>query len=294
MVTAYLRWSDHLVALSHGSVFASYMPTKWSRETELSGGRGASCACVTPGFCQPGPAPSRLMYRTCDAPRDVSGDHVLVSGRMFGILSPFVGGDYYGAIIEGINAAATGGGDRIMATQTLDPGAHSADRAGIPDFRKPLAWKQLAGLVVLPGAVDTAYAIEARACGLPVVFVAQDADGSGCSAVLADNRSGVRDAVAHLIAHGHERIAFAGHLSHFDLRERHEGYREGLLAHGITPRPDLLFETGDNHEGGGETVADALIRAGMPATAVVLGTDRNAIGLTDRMTAAGYRLPEEL
>ncbi|WP_433382157.1 diguanylate cyclase domain-containing protein [Actinoplanes sp. CA-142083] len=217
-----------------------------------------------------------------------------MSGRAFGILSPFVGGDYYGAIIEGINAAASEGGDRIMAIQTLDPGAHSADRAGVPDFRKPLSWKQLAGLVVLPGAVDTAYAMEARAHGLPVVFVAQDANGSGCSAVLADNRSGVRDAVAHLIGHGHERIAFAGHLSHFDLRERHEGYREGLLAHGITPRPDLLFETGDNHESGGEAVADTLIRAGMPATAIVLGTDRNAIGLASRMSAAGYDLPREL
>ncbi|MFC7274613.1 diguanylate cyclase domain-containing protein [Paractinoplanes rhizophilus] len=217
-----------------------------------------------------------------------------MSGRTFGILSPFVGGDYYGAIIEGINAAAADGGDRIMAIQTLDPGAHSADRAGIPDFRKPLSWRHLAGLVVLPGAVDTAYATQARASGLPVVFVAQEADGSGCSAVLADNRSGVRDAVAHLIAHGHERIAFAGHLSHFDLRERHEGYREGLLAHGLAPRPGLLFETGDNHESGGEAVADALIRAGMPATAIVLGTDRNAIGLAARMSAAGYDLPREL
>ncbi|MFF5288305.1 substrate-binding and GGDEF domain-containing protein [Paractinoplanes globisporus] len=217
-----------------------------------------------------------------------------MSGRTFGILSPFVGGDYYGAIIEGINAAAARGGDRIMAIQTLDPGAHSADRSGLPDFRKPLSWRQLAGLVVLPGAVDVAYAIEARAAGLPVVFVAQDAEGSDCSAVLADNRSGVREAVAHLIAHGHERIAFAGYLTHFDLRERHEGYREGLLAAGITPRADLLFDTGDNHESGGESVADALIRAGMPATAIVLGTDRNAIGLTDRMNAAGYDLPREL
>jgi len=217
-----------------------------------------------------------------------------VSGRTFGILSPFVGGDYYGAIIEGINAAAVGGGDRIMAIQTLDPGAHSADRSGLPDFRKPLSWRQLAGLVVLPGAVDVTYAIEARSAGLPVVFVAQDANGSGCSAVLADNRSGVREAIAHLVAHGHERIAFAGYLTHFDLRERHEGYREGLLAAGLTPRAELLFDTGDNHESGGEAVADALIRAGMPATAIVLGTDRNAIGLTERMVAAGYHLPADL
>ena len=217
-----------------------------------------------------------------------------MSGRTFGILSPFVGGDYYGAIIEGINAAAARGGDRIMAIQTLDPGAHSADRSGLPDFRKPLSWRQLAGLVVLPGAVDMPYAIEARTSGLPVVFVAQDANGSGCSAVLADNRSGVREAIAHLVGHGHERIAFAGYLTHFDLRERHEGYREGLLAAGITPRADLLFDTGDNHESGGEAVADALIRAGMPATAIVLGTDRNAIGLTERMIAAGYDLPADL
>ncbi|GIF25336.1 diguanylate cyclase (GGDEF)-like protein [Actinoplanes tereljensis] len=214
--------------------------------------------------------------------------------RTFGILSPFVGGDYYGAIIEGINAAAAGGGDRIMAIQTLDPGAHSADRAGLPDFHRPISWNQLAGLVVLPGAVDTAYAAEAHRSGLPVVFVAQDATGSGCSAVLADNRSGVREAVAHLVEHGHERIAFAGYLAHFDVRERYEGYREALLAHGITPQPSLLIDSGDNHESGGETVADDLIKAGMPATAIVLGTDRNAIGLIERMHSAGYDLPTEL
>jgi diguanylate cyclase (GGDEF)-like protein len=224
----------------------------------------------------------------------VSGDHGGVSVRTFGILSPFVGGDYYGAIIEGINAAAVAGGDRIMAMQTLDPGAHSADRSGVPDFRRPISWNQLAGLVVLPGAVDTGYAAEAHRSGLPVVFVAQDATGSGCSAVLADNRSGVREAVTHLIEHGHEQIAFAGYLAHFDVRERYEGYREALLAHGITPRPALLIDSGDNHESGGEAVADTLVRAGMPATAIVLGTDRNAIGLIDRLSSAGFDLPGEL
>jgi diguanylate cyclase (GGDEF)-like protein len=217
-----------------------------------------------------------------------------VKGRTFGVLSPFVGGDYYGAIIAGVNDAAVAGGDRIMAIQTLDPGAHSADRAGLPDFRRHVSWRHLAGLIMLPGAVHTDYARSARAAGLPVVFVGQDATDAGCSAVLADNRSGVREAVAHLIEHGHERIAFGGHLTHFDLRERHEGYREGLLAHGITPRPELLLETGDNHESGGEAIADALIRGGMPATAVVLGTDRNAIGLVQRLRAAGYDVPREL
>src|SRR3954447_20221812 len=50
MVTAYLRWSDHLVALSHGSVLASYIPMKWSSETDWSGGDGSPCARVTTGI----------------------------------------------------------------------------------------------------------------------------------------------------------------------------------------------------------------------------------------------------
>jgi diguanylate cyclase (GGDEF)-like protein len=209
-------------------------------------------------------------------------------------LSPFVGGDYYGAIIAGANEAAVAGGDRLVAVQTLDPGAHSADRSGVPDFRRPVAWHHLAGLIVLPGAVDTDYAREACRAGLPVVFVGQDATSIGASAVLADNRGGVRDAVAHLIAHGHERIAFAGHFGHFDVRERREGYREGLRIHGLIPSDDLQLDAGDNHESGGEAVADALMRAGTQATAVVLGTDRNAIGLIHRMQAAGFDVPGDI
>jgi diguanylate cyclase (GGDEF)-like protein len=214
-----------------------------------------------------------------------------VSERTFGILSPFVGGDYYGAIIEGINGAAVSGGDRVTAMQTLDAGAHSADRSGVPDFHRPVAWRHLSGLAVLPGAVDPEFAQAARRAGLPVVMVAAETAGEGMSVVAADNRSGVRDAVIHLIGHGHERIAFAGYMVHFDLRERLEGYRAGLAAHGLS---EMVFDTGDNHESGGEMVADALIRAGMPVTAIVLGTDRNAIGLIGLMIAAGYELPRDL
>ncbi|MEU8234333.1 GGDEF domain-containing protein [Actinoplanes sp. NPDC048967] len=214
--------------------------------------------------------------------------------RTFGILSPFVGGDYYGALIAGVNSAAVAAGDRVMAVQTLDPGSYSADRSGLPDFRRPVAWQHLAGLIVLPGAVDAAYARAARTAGKPVVLVGHEVPDSDCSSVLADSRSGVREAVGHLAGHGHERIAFAGNLAHFDVRERHEGYREGLLAQQLTPRSDLLFALNDNHETGGESVADALIRAGMPATAVVTGTDRNAIGLIRRLAEAGYAVPGDL
>jgi diguanylate cyclase (GGDEF)-like protein len=217
-----------------------------------------------------------------------------MTSRTFGIFSPFVGGDYYGAIVAGVNDAAVADGNRVMAIQTLDPGAHSSDLSGVPDFRRPVSWGHLAGLILLPAAVDSEYARTARQAGLPVVSVGQDLTDSGCSTVLADNRTGVREAVEHLIWHGHERIAFAGNLTSFDVRERHEGYREAHGRHGIVPRADLVFDSGDSHEDGGALVADALIRGGMPASAVVLGTDRNAIGLIQRLVAAGFDVPREL
>jgi diguanylate cyclase (GGDEF)-like protein len=214
--------------------------------------------------------------------------------RRVGVLSPFVGGDYYGAIIAGVNRAATAAGSGIVAIQTLDPGAHSADHSGVPNFRHPLVWHHLDGLIVLPGAVDVSYALRAQTAGKRVVLIGHELPGLDCPVVFSDNRSGIRQAVAHLVGHGHERIAFAGNLSVNDIQERYEGYREALAAHGLSALPELLFTSPDNHETGGAVVADQLIEAGLPATALVMGTDRNAIGLIQRLSSAGYELPREL
>jgi diguanylate cyclase (GGDEF)-like protein len=214
--------------------------------------------------------------------------------RTVAVLSPFVGGDYYGALIAGVNRAAVAAGDRTIAVQTLDPGSPSADISGVPDFRQPVAWNHLDGAVVLPGAVDAAYVRRMRDAGIGVVLIGHELPGVECPVVVADNRGGVRDSVHDLVAHGHERIAFGGDLDHFDLRERHEGYRTGLRDHGIEPDPALLFDAMDNHETGGVDIAERLIAAGMPVTAIVLGTDRNAIGLVRALTGAGYDVPGTL
>jgi len=211
-----------------------------------------------------------------------------------GVLSPFVGGDYYGAIIAGINQAATAAGSGIIAIQTLDPGSHSADLSGVPSFNRPLAWEHLDGLIVLPSAVEAKYVLAAQKAGKPVILIGHDLDQVECPQVFADNRSGVQDAMDHLIGHGHRRIAFAGNLSVQDVQERYEGYCQALTAHGFPIQSELLFVAPDNHETGGTVVADRLIKAGMPATAIVLGTDRNAIGLIERFAATAHQVPQVL
>jgi len=215
------------------------------------------------------------------------------NGPVVGVLSPFVGGDYYGAIIAGITRAVAALDGRVVAIQTLSPGSDTADAFGVPDFRHPVCWRHISAFVVIVGAVDHDYVWAVQRSGKPVVLISYDIPDVVCPAVMPDNRSGVRGAVEHLIAHGHTRIAFAGYLEVSDIRERYEGYLAALAAGGLTADPSLVFHTPDNHETGGVVAADSMIRAGLPSTAVVVGTDRNALGLSQALIAAGHDLPAD-
>jgi DNA-binding LacI/PurR family transcriptional regulator len=197
--------------------------------------------------------------------------------RTFAVLSPFVGGDYYGAVIAGVNRAAVAAGDRVIAMQTLDPGSHSADY-GMPDFRQPIAWRYLDGVVAMPGAVSPGYAQALRDIGVPVVLIGHELPGVQCPVVLADNRAGVGDAVRHLVRHGYD----ADRLRREPGRLRRSGTSRGVpggtrgLRH--RPGPGPADRRARQPRVRRAAIAEALIAAGMPATAIVLGTDRNALG----------------
>ncbi|MDR7278717.1 GGDEF domain-containing protein [Catenuloplanes atrovinosus] len=212
-----------------------------------------------------------------------------MEGLTVGVLAPFVGGDYYGGLIAGVTGAAAARGGRVLAVQTLAPGARRADSEGIPDWDAPVGWAHADAFVVVIGAVDEQHLARLHATGKPVVLISHRSATLPLHAVLPDNRAGVRDAVTHLIGHGHTRIAFAGALNVPDIRERLAGYRAALAAHGL---PELVIAAADNHERGGRLAAETMLADGLPSTAVVCGTDRNALGLAEALTAAGHRLPD--
>ena len=131
--------------------------------------------------------------------------------------------------------------------------------------------------------------------GLPLVTVAYHDPEVGCPAVVADNRQGVREAVRHLVAHGHRRIAFIGWLEYPAIAERYEGYRDALTESGLPCSPELIIGVDDRQTASGRAGARQLLeRAAWPCTAVVAGTDRNAVGVMEVLRAAGVRVPEDV
>ncbi|MGI5242525.1 diguanylate cyclase domain-containing protein [Dactylosporangium sp. CA-139066] len=213
-------------------------------------------------------------------------------GRVIGVLSPFVGGLYYGRLLAGVSDAAARRGLRTIAVQTLDAAADVAVNGGNPAFAEPAAWRQAGGFVVLTDAVTPQYLMRLRAAGKPVVLVGHEVPGVPCPAVLAENSPGIRDVVAHLVGHGHRRIAFTGYLAATDVAERYDAYRAALAGHGIGADPALFLPARDNLESGITWTPGDWRRAGSP-TALVAATDRNAIGAQRVLAAAGLRCPDD-
>ena len=207
-----------------------------------------------------------------------------------GVLSPLIAGSYMSAVLSAISDTVAGAGGRVVAVQTLDPSQGSLE-VRVPHYTLRAAWNQVAGFIVVVNAVDRSYLEALRMAGKPVVLLSAEVEGFSCPVVQADNRIGVLQAVAHLVEHGHRRIAFVGSLFQSDTRERYEAYREALRDHGIEPDDSLLFETADNLEGTGEEAGRAMLAAGMPSTAVFAATDYNALGLMKALSEAGLDLP---
>lgn len=216
----------------------------------------------------------------------------MASRPVIGVLSPLLAGEYFGAVIAAIGDQAIANGARLIAVQTLDGRVGESDSSET-DFSSQVGWDHLSGLIVVINAVSDEYLHSVMAAGMPLVMISRDVPGVNVPIVGPDNRAGVRDAVTHLIEHGHTRIAFAGDIGQPDIRERWESYCDTLRANGIEPDPALFYGTVDNLEKGGEGAGLAMLEAGLPSTAMMAATDYNAIGIMRALTASGRSLPRD-
>jgi LacI family transcriptional regulator len=144
-----------------------------------------------------------------------------------------------------------------------------------------------AGLVLAPAIGTSPSELKPLLTGTPVVQVMRRLPGLKASLVAPENKEGARKATDHLIANGHQRIAFVGGMTSLLVRdERLSGYRLALEEAGIPFDASLVIETMTNYSGGGAAVPQ-LLNLHKPATAALCFNDVVAIGLVRALTEAG-------
>ena len=209
------------------------------------------------------------------------------------VLTPILGGFYFGELLASLTREVSGAGGRLVIVKTLHQ-APSDDSQAPGDFAIPVAWSEVDGVVSIHSAVEAPYLLKLREAGRPVILLGGMTANIDAPAVMPDNLTGTITAVEHLIGHGHTRIGFVGNLSHRDIRDRLDAYQSALQDHHLDCDPAFVFDAPDNMEAGGrQAAAEFLARAQRP-TAMMVATDRNALGLMSALTDAAMTLPEEL
>ena len=135
--------------------------------------------------------------------------------------------------------------------------------------------RRVDGLILTTIGHDHGYLEREIEHGTPVVFVDRRPSGVIGDTVMSDNYRGARDAVAHLAAHGHRRIAFLGDDERiFTARERRRGFVDECRHQGL--EVDLRLVLGDLR---GEAAAAAAVARLLadPAPPTALFTAQNVI-----------------
>lgn len=130
---------------------------------------------------------------------------------------------------------------------------------------------------------------------MPMVLINRRVFNHAIPAVVADDRSGVRQAVEHLAALGHERIAHvAGPQWLSTGADRHEAFVAALRGVGLEPHPELIrFGEGFTEEQGAVSL-HALLETGAQFTALVAGNDLMALGCYDALVERGLSCPADV
>lgn len=210
------------------------------------------------------------------------------------VLTPSTGGYFFGALLDGIARVLAAHAGRLLVVQTLELGMRSDELGEPPDFTLPIAWDQVDGAIAVTSAVPDAYIAALHDAGVPLVMASTRRHVAGVPRALPDNRAGTRRAVEHLAAHGHRSIGFVGNLGQTDIHDRYTAYTQVLADLGLPASRGYVFDAPDNSEGGGVAAAAALLGSPERPTAVMVATDRNAIGLVTAVQDAGLTVPTDL
>jgi LacI family transcriptional regulator len=154
--------------------------------------------------------------------------------------------------------------------------------------------RQVDGCIAATATRDDGVLAEAAA-ELSLVLINRRMASHAVPAVVADDRSGIRQAVEHLAALGHERIAHvAGPQWASTGAIRHAAFLETLAAVGLEA-DEALIRLGEtfSEEQGARALPD-LRDSGAEFSALVAGNDLMALGCYDALADRDLRCPDDI
>jgi LacI family transcriptional regulator, galactose operon repressor len=214
----------------------------------------------------------------------------LVSGRSrtFGLIVSEITNPFFPEIVHVFEETALQHNYEVLLTSTV----HDPERMKT-SVRRMLEHR-VEGVAIMTFGMEESLLADLKLRNVPLVFVDVGPARPRVSNIRIDYLHGVRQAVQHLAALRHERIAFiSGPVMLKSALARRDAFLRSMLEIGLVAAPQLIVE-GDHTLEGGEAAFASLLRLSNPPTAVLCSNDMTAIGVMRKSYSERLAIPAEL
>ena len=218
-------------------------------------------------------------------PNNVARNLRTRQSKMVAVIVPDITNPFYAVLARGLADAVEGADYGTYVCNT--DGALAREHRFVEDVLDRGVDGVVMGSVTVPPDVVTRLAD----LGTPFVCMHRGIEHPLVDTIWADDVSGAREATAHLLAGGVDRVAMIDGPG--DTSGRLEGYREALAEAGAPFRDELVVH-GDWTRHGGHDAMCRLLELPERPSAVFCANDLMAIGAMDAAHEAGLRIPEDL
>ncbi len=225
-----------------------------------------------------------LAYRPSRAARSLRTNH----STIIGLLVTDIQNPFFLGLIKGVEDVAQRRGYSMILCNSDENPQREQQYLGV------LGDERVAGIIIVPTREQVRGLNRFHEHNIPIVALDRRIKDSSIDAVLTDNITGAREAVAHLIQNGYRRIgAILGRKTITTGRDRLEGYRLALRDAGI-PHDPRLERHGDFNERSGRQGARELLELDPPIDALFVGSNLMTVGALDVLHERGLHVPDDI
>ena len=213
----------------------------------------------------------------------------LASGRSrtIGLLISDISNPFFPELVKSIEEAAFERGYEVVLSNTN----YDAERTS--NYVRRLIERKVAGVALMTSELDTALIDELAQRQVCVVFLDLGSAGECMSNLNVDYEKGIGEAVRHLVALGHRKIAYVGGPSHLSsAMKRLEAFRRELARY--SPEAPAIYEGNFQLEGGRRVARHMRSDRKELPTAVVAANDMMALGVMQECRTAGLVIPRDI
>ncbi len=212
----------------------------------------------------------------------------LVSGRsrLFGLIVSEITNPFFPEIVQTFENQAVENNYEILVTSTV----HDPKR--MESSVRRMIERRVDGVAILTFGMEETLIEHLRFRKVPLVFIDVGPDVPGIANIRINYQNGIRQAVQHLAALRHTRIAFVtGPLHLKSALARRDAFKLAMTEIGLSAQ---LIVEGDHRMEGGMRALVELNRLSSRPTAVLCSNDMTAIGVMREAYDHNIRIPDDL